>query len=898
MTDLDEAIVSARPPARQRDAVLASVRARLFADTSEQRIDRYIVERRLGQGGMGVVWAARDPRLGRHVAIKVLRGPERPNDRARLLREAQALARLSHPNVVEIYDVGMHGRQVFLAMELIEGRTLASWLARPRPWRAVVDVFIAAGRGLEAAHAAELVHRDFKPHNVMLAEDGRVRVMDFGLAHHHAVSTDRGDEAPRGAWLDASLTATGQRVGTPAYMAPEQHDGGIVDARTDQFGFCAALYEGLVGVPPFRGDTLATLAELKRAGRIAPAPPDHGAPASLLALVRKGLAPDPAARHPSMAVLLAAIERHVRGRSRRVLAIAATAAAVLGVAAFAVPVHDRNCDDDPQRLWGEHGRARVVAAFAALDPSWGTATGKLTIAALDRHARLWSAANTRVCSGAALDDSLRDRARACLDRDRHEFTALVTELGDAHIGGLGQALGASGALPDPSRCSDPIALARSPTAPRDPAIATRVATAREQLAHAWALQRLDRFDRAREMLAELDEEAAQLGDPALSAEVSFARGNALLDEGDPAALDMLRRAYFAANECDHWTIAAEAATMLVFAIGSWDARPEEGLDWARHAEIALAQAPDPTLRAELDTNVGSLLEVRGDHDAARTRFRSAIAAIEPLGEHADSGTALQYLALSYASTGELAEARTLLVEAIEQRTRRLGAMHALVAAARVNLANVLLRLGELEAALEQHRVALAIQEAMLGPRHLDVAVQRGNLGALLEAMGDDVAAREQHVLALDVLEQILGPDHPYVGATLVNLGRLDVRTGALDRAQRELERARSVLEPALGSAHPHLGFALLGLGELAIARADSRRALAVLGPAQLACSDADAMLCAEIDFQRARALALAGDRDGSRAAATHARTRAGEGDEADRLRARIDSWSDQAERSG
>jgi len=277
---LERAIAAARPPARGREAVLASVRRRLFTGNGPERIDRYVVEGKLGAGGMGVVWAALDPRLGRTVALKLLRSDRGIAHRSRLLREGQALARLTHPNVVEVYDVGPHGDGIYIAMELVEGRTLANWLAvEPRSWRDVLEVFLAAGRGLQAAHAVDLVHRDFKPQNVMLGDDGRVRVMDFGLAQTAHGSTGHDDaptpgvrvgEAPR--WN--VLTSTGERVGTPAYMAPEQHDGATIDPRTDQFGFCAALYEALVGVAPFRAATLAELAADKRHGRIAPPRPE------------------------------------------------------------------------------------------------------------------------------------------------------------------------------------------------------------------------------------------------------------------------------------------------------------------------------------------------------------------------------------------------------------------------------------------------------------------------------------------------------------------------------------------------------------------------------------------------------------------------------------------------
>jgi eukaryotic-like serine/threonine-protein kinase len=241
----------------------ATAGARVVRGRGVHRIDRYVVERELGAGGMGVVYLASDPELHRSIVIKVLRHPAsaRPQDHSRMLREAQAMARVSHANVVPIYDVGVHDEQVFIAMEYIDGCDLARWCERRHPVREVLAVMIAAGRGLAAAHRAGLVHRDFKPANVMLAKSGEVKVTDFGLA--------RGDHASDGelpvprseALIDTPITRTGAVVGTPAYMAPEQIRGRTVDARTDQFSFCVTLYEALFGERPFSGATVDELFE-------------------------------------------------------------------------------------------------------------------------------------------------------------------------------------------------------------------------------------------------------------------------------------------------------------------------------------------------------------------------------------------------------------------------------------------------------------------------------------------------------------------------------------------------------------------------------------------------------------------------------------------------------------
>jgi hypothetical protein len=279
--------------------------------------DRYVVTGRIGRGGMGVVYAARDPKLGRDIAIKVLR-PElarnNPELARRVTHEARVMARISHPNVLGVFDVGTVGDQVYIAMELVTGTSLRGWLdAAPRSIAEIVEAFVVAGRGLVAAHDAGVVHRDFKPDNVLVGADGRIRVTDFGLA----LERDDHDDAAGS--------------GTPGYMAPEQFEGGTVDGRTDQFAFCVALYQALYKRRPFIGGSYDELRAAVATGAVRPPPPGSRVPASLHAIVVRGLAVTPGDRFPTLADLLKALGRD-RGRRPRQLAVVATAAlAVVGV---------------------------------------------------------------------------------------------------------------------------------------------------------------------------------------------------------------------------------------------------------------------------------------------------------------------------------------------------------------------------------------------------------------------------------------------------------------------------------------------------------------------------------------------------------------------------------------
>ena len=292
-------------------------------------VDRYVIVDQLGAGGMGVVYVAYDPELDRRVAIKILHDDLVRDGRTRLIREAQAIARIAHPNVVSVYDVGETAGSVFVAMEMIDGQTLGGWLgAEPRSLAEILGVFIQAGEGLAAAHAADLVHRDFKPDNALRGDDGRVRVLDFGLARgrgtEESISPADGLTTSN---LDLALTEVGAVMGTPAYMSPEQLAGQLATAASDQFAFCVALYEALYGERPFPSDTFESLATAVLEGNVREPPADRKVPGWLRQVLLRGLSSDPGARHPSMHALLQQL-RHDPGQRRR--RIGMTGAVVVG----------------------------------------------------------------------------------------------------------------------------------------------------------------------------------------------------------------------------------------------------------------------------------------------------------------------------------------------------------------------------------------------------------------------------------------------------------------------------------------------------------------------------------------------------------------------------------------
>ncbi|HEX7842576.1 MAG TPA: serine/threonine-protein kinase [Kofleriaceae bacterium] len=345
------ALVAALAADSGQDSVAVTMRREVFSEASDirelpqprvarrDRVGRYIVLSALGVGGMGVVFAAYDPQLGRKVALKLLRpglAGSSKDARTRLRREAQAIAQLSHPHVVSIYDVGTTDEgALYIAMEFVEGDTLTSWLRKyPRDWREILDVFRQAARGLVAAHSVGLLHRDFKPDNVLVGGDGRVRVTDFGLARSVLAADEVSPAKPVITALDVALTATGTVLGTPRYMPPEQLTGPDIDARSDQFSFCVALYEALYGSHPLPGGTSVSM--LDHGDGAAPPPESTRVPAAIGRAVLRGLERDRSRRFPSMSALIAELEVQPRRSRVRYAGLVTAASLVVGGATWAL----------------------------------------------------------------------------------------------------------------------------------------------------------------------------------------------------------------------------------------------------------------------------------------------------------------------------------------------------------------------------------------------------------------------------------------------------------------------------------------------------------------------------------------------------------------------------------
>jgi tetratricopeptide (TPR) repeat protein len=868
-------------------------------------LGRYTILDRVGGGGMAVVYAAYDPELDRKVAIKLLRPGVSGTDslsggRGRLLREAQALARLSHPNVIAVHDVGSYADQVFVAVDLVDGVTLKQWLAaRPRPFREVLAMYAQAGRGLAAAHAAGLVHRDFKPDNVIVDHDERARVLDFGLVQALGQPVDgpsgdqvRAPDAPapltpdRLSALDVSLTQSGMLMGTPAYMSPEQLRHGRTDARTDQFSFCVALHEALYGQRPFHSATLGEQIEKMQRGEVPP-PPRHGrVPRRIFEVLRRGLRVKPEERYPSMDALLAELGRDPAQRMRRLGAAAATVALLLGLV-LAVRASERRrshqCRGAAEQLaqaWNAERREAMRRAFAATGAPYAGDAFAHAAAALDDYARRWEAARIDACEatrvrGEQSEERLEQRV-ACLDDRREELRALTELLGHADRGLVQRAAAAVQGQAAVEDCAVSALLRDGPRVPADAAVRARADAIYRELAAVRALFNAGRYAEARKLAPPLAARAAALHHRPLEAEVLLIQGR-LEGRGDaPAqALPVLEAALEAALAGRSDDTAARALVELATAADGLN-QTERGLAWAAYAAALDERLGDPpALRAHVEQARGDLCQSQARWAEAAAHYHAALAAIERSGgSPANRGAVHNNLALVYEGQGKLVEA---LAEAEAARAlfeAGLGPQHPTLVTIVNNVGYYQLMLGRGDEARPNIERALAIGEAALGPDHVTLALPLYNLCQLaLDAdRFDEAQARCQR--ALDLRRRALGEEHPQVAGTLSLMSDIARHRGDLPAARRLAERAFAIEEKALGPRHPDVLHLLVALGAQGVLEHHPERALA---PLRRAIPDLTApeqrfdLAWARFLLERAELESGQGDRVRTRAAAEAAR---------------------------
>jgi tetratricopeptide (TPR) repeat protein len=842
-----------RDPASTPDTVTASTYPeRRPALRRGAVVGRYVVLDRAGEGGMGVVYKAYDPELERAVALKLLhagpRGGEDAERRsARLLREAKALARLQHPHVVAVHDVGTFDGDVFLTTEYVEGAPLKSWLLVDKPPVAeILRVMIAAGEGLAAAHRAGLIHRDVKPGNLHVGEDGRVRVLDFGLARadlSDEVTYDDILDGPPGSGrgsFDAPLTRVGHVVGTPRYMAPEQHTGSAVDARSDQFSYCATLYESLYGESPFEAgdDEYRTSVT---SGKLRPAPADARVPRRLRQILVRGLSPRPEDRWASMDALLAELRRDPAARGRRIVAAAAAvlvagavvATVVLGGTKKAAPV----CVGAEGKLagvWDDDAKRAVSSAFSASGASGGAEAYARVERTLGDYASRWTTMRTDACVAtrvrAEQSEELMDLRMECLDERLGELRAQVQVLAHADAAAVGKAAQAVGSLPSLDGCADTAALRAPIRPPTGEATRARVETVRARLADGRARQRVGSYGDALAIATTAATDATAVGYAPLEAEALYLLGDVEDDQGDYKASEHTTvRAATAAIAGHHDQMLARSLAALVVEVGLRQARFEEAHAWASLAEAA-AERGDAFVRGEVRRNVGRLFYREGRFAEARAETEACLAVWRPaLGEDAFAiAGPLTDLGNAYYAEADYARAADMYERSVAVLEKNVGPDSTLLGANLNNLGDVAMHVGQYDRATTAVERAVALWTAGLGPEHPKVGLALNTLGEVWRRRGEPERALPYYRRALAIDEKALGPDSPETAYPVEGTADALRALGDTKAALPLYQRALAIREKSLGPTHVEVADTLTGLGEVKLATGDAKQATAML----------------------------------------------------------------------
>ena len=830
------------------------------------RLGRYVLLREVGRGGMGMVFAAYDPELERQVALKILRDPTADHDdpagaRARLAREAKTMAKLSHAHIVPVFDVGqapLPGETepvLFVAMELVEGQTLRAWRSPARDWAESVRLFVQCGRGLAAAHAAGIVHRDFKPDNVLVDDEGRARVTDFGLARRLERAEERPPFTPpptsRPDRDPADVGTEHERLaGTPPYMAPEQFSGEPVTPATDQFAFCVSMYEVLYGVRPFEGRTFESLREAilrgsprepttTEASPSSPSPPAPPPPPWLRRIVMRGLARRPEQRHPSMDALVADLERGLERKARyRRLAFGAGLLTLLTAGAYAAGIQRSEpplCPQDPTWLagvWDPSTRTRVLDVLTAIDRPYAASVGVYVTDTLDAWASGWVDARLDACRASRVraeqSSATMDRRIQCLERRRDEVAALVETLADADQDVLDHAATMLAGVVPTRTCADVEALAAMVPPPEDPRIRARVEHLHERLDAAAAAESAGRHASGLRIVDEIAPEIASLDHAPLRAAWAYRRGRLLADAGDfEHAERQLTEAMQAAVAGGDLRALAEAAGAHGFVLGGRRGEHQPGLDAVAMGRAAAGRLTDVALSARLLSYEGLILGKAGDLGLARETLERAE---QMLLDH-DEATAHDLATISTNLGNILAQlGHYSLAEARYRRTMEVhratyGPEHPHVARIMGNLANVLAAIGRFDESVQMAEQALRIRETQLGPEHPDVAETLSNLGVIHTYRGRHDLALPPLQRALEIQRRTVGSEHPVVAVTLNNIGLSQVETGRFAEAEATLERAHALAVAALGADHTDVLMAEYNLGRAAAGRGDHARAV-------------------------------------------------------------------------
>jgi tetratricopeptide (TPR) repeat protein len=831
---IDKTHVSVRPA---NDAALPQSNATATKPAVGSTVGRFFLLEQLGAGGMGVVWVAYDPRLDRKVALKFLRAEMAEDMVAWMLREAQALARVNHPNVIAVHDVGNSGGTVYIAQEFVRGKDLESWLKdEPRPLQQILSVFLQAARGLAAAHAAGIVHRDFKPANVLLGDDGRARVLDFGLARLAQDPARLAETLPNNSSTpaDTGLTAPGAIMGTPLYMSPEQHRGETANAQSDQYSFCVSLYRALYGKPPFEGADYAALRESVLRGKTretlvsnSSMPRSARVPAWVRAVLARGLEKKAEDRFPSMDALIAALSADPSvGRIRKAIAAGAISLVLLAalIGARTVRSQRQMCKGAERKLasiWDASRRSAVENAFRATQLPYAESSLGRVEQLLDGYSSDWVAMHTTACEATRIhgeqSEEVLDLRMTCLGQRLQEIKASTDLFVSADKQVVEKAIQVAEGLTPISGCADIEALKAPMRPPKDEEARKHVEQVRAQLARARVLENGGQISSAVKEAGTALSSARLIDYPPLRAEALKASGELhVLVRQDALAEQELEEAVFVAEGCHHDQVAADAMIELERLEGVTQEHFQLAHLWGHLAEAVIRRGNTGPLEPSLlHRSNGEVLDSEDKSPEALVELKEALA-----GEEKQLGPDALELAWTHKAIGSVYENQGNYDDALRERRqslalveKNLGKDHPEAAHLHARIGNTLDSAGKYDEALAEETLTLETQTKTFGPESPVLIPSLNILGITLWHKGRNEEALAILRRAAAIADKDVGTDSADAKRVLVNIANVLQSLGRYPEAEAVLRKVLAECLQRVGADHPEVADAMSNLAD-------------------------------------------------------------------------------------
>lgn len=788
-----------------------------------EKLASYTILRRVGRGAMGEVYEAEDESLQRQVALKLIHAVDSKDS---IRDEARVIAQINHPNVVTVYEVGEHQGILFIAMEFVIGQTLSEWIEKDHPLSSLLDVLIQAGDGLYAAHRSDIVHRDFKPDNILVGEDGRVRVTDFGLATPESESFIHGTSQLR----DPLVSSKGELIGTPAYMSPEQFRGEKATHLSDQFAFGIVCWEVLFKQMPFSGQSIEALSKAVIDGQMRGTQTGNRKNRQLKHVFAKMLSSLDTHRFESMSQVLLRLREIQKPPIKRKALLAASAIGVSAALMFSLQNKSApavSCDQGNAQIapiWNQNIKASLTANLESKS-NWQDA-----IQNIDNYSEQWAQSADAACHATHIDGSqsseLLDRRQLCLDSKKNDFSGLIHVLQAGEP--IKNVLSATKQLPSIDECEDTQRLLSLVPPPATQVDRERLAHIEKKLAETYAFQTTGDTPQAIKNYPSIIQESEDFGYKPLLAKALFRYGDALSSERDQQKTkEVVERALTTATAAGDDHLAAEAAIQLFSTIG-FSKGTEAAQIWGELASASIDRTGnDPSLRSDLMLRQAEQKQKDGKSEEALRLFRECCA----LRERVSGSNDISQFACQ-TGAGQSASSLNLIDESIKHNEKAIEVVKAhgttkgsLIGMPLISLADSYAELGDYPHAIQSASEALALFIGEYGEGHPWVAYARVGLGYHTLKSGKAAESISHLEKAVEENTATLGADHLNTAYSVVGLADALFELGQIRRSYTLYKSTESVLATLEAASETELRVAKhLGLGRIALLKSKTKQA--------------------------------------------------------------------------